>query len=257
MNPFPWTEYSNKLTEKILNPKNFGAFASDDGKPHGMRLVIGEEGSIASGNHIRFYLLVDEEDGVIADLKYQAFGDPALIGAAEFTVEILLRKNYDQARRVSAEMIDHRARDFAHIPAFPKELSPHLNLILSAIENGVEKCSDIPLSNPYESPPVPSNAMEMEEYPGWEILSPEEKLEVIRNVIQEEVQPYIALDAGGVQVLKLNQEKEVIIAYEGACTTCPSSVGATLQSIEQILKAKIHGSLTVTPDPSFLNLSPS
>lgn len=251
MKPYHWTDYSNKLTEKILHPKNYGVFTTEDGTSHGMRLVIGNE------ENLRFYLLVDEEDGIIADVKYQAFGDPALIGAAEFATEIILRKNYDQARRISADMIDHRARDFGHIPAFPEVNSPHLNLILSAIENAAEKCLDIPIADLYVSPPVPSGVLSQEEYPGWEIISEEEKLEVIKNVINEEIQPYIELDAGGVQVLRLLNQKEVIIAYEGACVTCPSSVGATLNSIEQILKSKIHPSITVTPDPSFLHLSSS
>ncbi len=249
MKPYHWTDYSNKLTEKILHPKNYGVFTEGDGVSHGMRLVIGEE------KNLRFYLLIDESDGIIADAKYQVFGDPALVGAAEFATEIILRKNYVQARSISADMIDHRARDFGHIPAFPEVNAPHLNLIVSVIENAAEKCMDIPILNSYVSSPISIEDLTQEEYPGWEIISEEEKLVVIRRVIAEEIQPYIELDDGGVQVLRLLNQKEVIIAYEGACVSCPASVGATLHSIEQMLKSKIHPSITVTPDPSFLHFS--
>ncbi len=42
-------------------------------------------------------------------------------------------------------------------------------------------------------------------------------------------------------------EKEVLISYEGSCTTCHSSTGSTLSAIQQILKSRVHPTLFVTP----------
>ena len=66
-------------------------------------------------------------------------------------------------------------------------------------------------------------------------------------MIKEEVKSLIALDAGGVGVLALN-DLEVKIAYEGACVTCPSATGATLSAIQEILRGQVHPGLEVKPD---------
>ena len=62
------------------------------------------------------------------------------------------------------------------------------------------------------------------------------------------MRPYIALDAGGVEVINLLEDKEVIIAYQGSCTSCYSAIGTTLSYIQQVLRAKVHPSLVVVPD---------
>ena len=216
-----------------------------------MRVVTGE----AHGEDARVILslVVDETDGVIADAKFQAFGPTALIGAADAACEVLLRKNYEQARRLSADFIDRKLRDFPHIEAFPSEVDAHLNLVLIAIEEAAEKCLDIPLQDPSITPPVPSKTVQEGGDPDWHLFSSEEKLEKIKEVIREEIQPYIELDAGGIEVSAFNQEKEVVIAYQGACQTCPSSTGATLDAIQHILRSRLSETLEVKPDLSLLS----
>ncbi len=98
--------------------------------------------------------------------------------------------------------------------------------------------------------PVPTGPGEIVEggYPGWEELPLKKKIAVIEEVLNQDVRPYIALDAGGVEVLNLLNDKEVVIAYQGACTSCYSSVGTTLSYIQQVLRNKVHPSLSVTPN---------
>ncbi|HSX04708.1 MAG TPA: NifU family protein, partial [Rhabdochlamydiaceae bacterium] len=78
-----------------------------------------------------------------------------------------------------------------------------------------------------------------------------QKLSVIKEVVAKEIQPYIELDAGGVEVLKI-ENNQVHIAYSGSCTSCYSATGATLEAIQQLLRAKVYPELTVIPDMSFL-----
>lgn len=68
------------------------------------------------------------------------------------------------------------------------------------------------------------------------------------------MRPYIALDAGGIEVINLIEDKQVIIAYQGSCTSCYSSIGTTLSYIQQTLRAKVHPDLVVIPDMDFQNL---
>lgn len=249
---FPWARYSKKLIHKIENPRHGGFFAQGEAKERGMRLVVGKGGELEDGNCVHLYLFIDESDGVIADAKFQVFGQSALIGAAEAACELLIRKNYDQARRLTTDLIDKQVRDKSETQAFPEETFAHLNLVLEAIEEASEQCFDIPFAEAYVPTPLESYGEAGVGYPGWKALSREQKIAVIEEVIAKEIRPYIELDAGGVQIVDLINDRELIIAYQGACTSCYSATGATLNAIQEILKAKVDSELVVIPDPSFL-----
>lgn len=234
-------QFSKKLREKIERFRFSGKFTAAEAKEKNMRLVVGQEGKV------KLYWLVDETDGVIADAKFAAFGPPALLAAAEIASEMAIRKNYDQASRLSADLIDQHVRDKKENPAFPKECHPLLNQVLSAIDDAVQQCTDIPYATTgYDTTPI-----EWDELPGgipeWETFSTEKKIYLIEEVIDKEIRPYIELDAGGVKVVDLKENGEVLISYQGACTTCHSSTGSTLSAIQQILKARLHPALTVVP----------
>lgn len=250
LEPFPWNRYSKKLHQKIENPHNGGIFYAPQAEARGMKLAVGSEGHVEDGNAVTFYWLVDLDDGVIVDAKFQVFGQSALIGAAEAACDLLIGKNYDQSKRINADLIDRSLRDRSDEPSFPRETYPHLNLVLGAIENAAEQCVGIPLASSYVAPPVPTGPGEVVEggYPGWESLTLKQKIAVIEEVLNQDVRPYIALDAGGVEVLNLLNDKEVIIAYQGSCTSCYSAIGTTLSYIQQVLRNKVHPSLIVTPD---------
>lgn len=249
---FPWARYSKKLNSKIEQPRCSGWFTKDEAEARLMRMVEGKEGKIADGNAISLFWLVDKDDGIIVDAKFQVYGQSALIGAAEAACELLVGKNYDQARRISADLIDKQVRDRSDTPAFPKETYPHLNLILEAIDKAAEQCTDIPFADSYVAPPVPTDMGEVIPggYPGWKELTLKKKIAVIEQVLDQDIRPYIALDAGGVSVLNLLNDKELVIAYQGSCTSCYSSIGTTLSYIQQVLRAKVSADLVVVPDLS-------
>lgn len=251
---FPWYRYSKKLAQKIDQPRNAGFFTKEESEARAMFLAEASEGSIAEGNCVRLYWLVDNDDGIIVDARFQAFGQSALLGAAEAACELLIGKNYDQAKRVNADLIDRQVRDKSDEPSFPREAYPHLNLVLGAIETAAEKCSAIPFASTYTAPPVPKGEVNERVdggYPGWADLPLKKKIAVIEEVLDRDVRPYIELDAGGVHVLNLLNDNEVIISYSGACTSCYSSIGTTLSYIQQTLRNKISPTLTVTPNINF------
>jgi len=206
-----------------------------------MRLVTGREGMLC------FYWLVDEADGIIADAKFQAFGPPALVAAAEIASELVLRKNYDQASRITADLLDQHVRDSKDVPAFPKEAFTYLNQVMSAIDRAVYQCLDIPFAADYDNTPIEYDFGEIPGgIPGWVDFTVEHKRKIIEEVVAKEIRPYVELDAGGVKIIDM-KGNEVMIAYEGSCTTCHSSTGSTLTAIQKILKARVHPALFVTP----------
>lgn len=237
-----WEKYSKKLREKLDRLRYVGYFTAAQAAEKHMRLVTGKAEGIC------LYWLVDEADGVIADAKFQVFGPTSLIAAAEVASELALRKTYDQASRISADLIDQHLRDRKETPAFPKESNVFLNQTLLAIDDAVRQCSDIPYAASYDVTPIERDFGEIPGgIPGWDAFPSEQKRKIIEEVLDKEIRPYIELDAGGVKILELKDDKEVLISYEGSCTTCHSSTGSTLSAIQQILKARVHPSLFVTP----------
>lgn len=248
---FPWSRYSKKLNAKIDRPRCSGFFTLAQSEERGMRLAIGQEGTIEEGNFVKLYWLVDPDDGIIVDARFQLYGQSALIGAAEIACELLIGKNYDQARRLSSDLMDKQVRDRSDLSSFPKETFPHLNLVLEAIDKAADQCMDIPLSIQYIAPPAPSDIGDVLEggYPGWDGLSQEKKLFLIEDTIARDIRPYIELDAGGVKIIEL-VGNELVIGYQGSCTSCFSATGTTLSYIQHVLRNKVHPSLHVTPDLS-------
>jgi NFU1 iron-sulfur cluster scaffold homolog, mitochondrial len=73
-------------------------------------------------------------------------------------------------------------------------------------------------------------------------LSPDDqqRLYMINGLLDEQIRPYLQGDGGDLHVLGLEANK-LIVHYQGACGSCPSSLSGTLVSIEQLLK-------TIEPD---------
>lgn len=247
-----WTKYSKKLSQKIENPRHIGFFSLEEAKERRMRLAVGKGGSVEKENAVHLYLLVDESDGIIADAKFQAFGSSALIGAAEAVCEFLMRKTYEQAMRLNADLIDKQVRDKTEIPSFPKEAFPYLNCIIDAVGKAAEHCLDIPFAEHDVPTPLDPQALGDSSYPNWEALNKDQKIAYIEQVIANDIRPYIELDAGGIQILDLIDDVQLSIAYQGACTSCYSATGTTLNAIQEILRAKVNPLLIVVPDSSFL-----
>ncbi len=250
----PWSRYSKKLNERILAPKYLGTFTFVEAAEKKVRFATGREGGLDEGNLIVFYWLIDPADGVILDVRFQAFGHTALLGAADAACELLMRKTYEQARFLSADDIDKALRDTPSKPAFPEETYSHVNLVLFAIEEAAMTCMDIPLEEGFPLSPFDAETLEATPHPNWENLSTEEKLTLIEELLDEFIRPYVAMDGGGVSVTAFNNDKEVVITYEGNCTSCFAATGSTLSSIQNILQAKLHPTITVTPDESVLTL---
>ncbi|MBM3198300.1 MAG: [Fe-S]-binding protein [Chlamydiae bacterium] len=244
-----WSQFTRALAEKIVHPRFAGVIQPEEALGKNMRFVTGEKKD-SLGAIVRFTLLVDEWDGGIADVRFQAFGPPALNGIAEAFCEILIRKNYDQAKRLDAEWIDKQLRDKKDKEALPQETHTFVNLVLDAVEDALQECEGISLPEEYIVTPVQA-VFEGGPYPGWDELSQSQQIAVLEQLLSSDIRPYIELDAGGIEIVSLTEGRELVIAYRGACITCPSSVGSTLQAVQQILTAKIHPEIRVVPDHSF------
>ncbi len=68
-------------------------------------------------------------------------------------------------------------------------------------------------------------------------VKPSPQLEVIREILDSTITPYIQSHGGAVELVAFDTETHrLTIAYEGACGTCPSSLGMTLGAIQNMLR---------------------
>jgi Fe-S cluster biogenesis protein NfuA len=62
------------------------------------------------------------------------------------------------------------------------------------------------------------------------------RLAVFNQVLDQEIRPYLQSDGGDLHVLSLSGNT-LVVHYQGACGTCPSSMSGTLRGIQNRLRA--------------------
>jgi NifU-like protein len=239
-----WERYSKKIKEKIQNPLFEGSLQKAG---EGMRLIDAFAGSFAFGAKLRLYLIIDETDGVIVDGAYEWFGPPLFGAICDVGCELLMRKTYLQASRLSGDLIENHAKESKEKAPFPSSAHPLINLFLLALDDIVQRCDDIPTSQ--EALTTPFSMQQGEEITkpdNWEELAKEEKIAFIDQLLTSEVRPYIELDEGGVTIIDL-EDNDLIISYQGACTSCYAATGSTLTAIQQIIQTKVDPNINVIP----------
>ena len=82
------------------------------------------------------------------------------------------------------------------------------------------------------------------------IMSDLEKYEAIEALFEKSISPALAADGGSVD-LDLVKGNEVIISFQGACGSCPSSAGGTLRGIERAIQQNVFPDAIVIPTNSY------
>lgn len=109
----------------------------------------------------------------------------------------------------------------AHWP----ELLRQLAVPIRDAESAQEKSKEL-VTQAYERPDgVPAASDEVED----------EKLAAIRQLLDEQVRPYLQGDGGDLHVLGL-EDNVLRVHYQGACGSCPSSISGTLAGIEGLVR---------------------
>ena len=80
-------QYSDKVMEHFMNPRNVGEIPDADG--------IGNVGNPVCGDIMRMYIKV--KDGVITDVKFKTFGCGAAIATSSMATELIKGKTIEEA----------------------------------------------------------------------------------------------------------------------------------------------------------------
>ncbi len=88
--------YTDKVRDHFINPRNVGEMPD--------ATVVGEVGSLASGQALKLYLKLDEGEKIVA-ASFKVFGSPGAIASSSALTEMLVGKHIDEAARITAEEI--------------------------------------------------------------------------------------------------------------------------------------------------------
>ncbi|MDR2800719.1 MAG: Fe-S cluster assembly protein NifU, partial [Desulfovibrio sp.] len=88
-------EYTDKVREHFLNPRNSGALENAD--------AVAEVGSLACGDAMKLYIKV--KDGVITDASFQTFGCASAIASSSALTEMVKGKTLDEAMGITNKEI--------------------------------------------------------------------------------------------------------------------------------------------------------
>jgi NifU-like protein len=89
-------EYTDKVKDHFLNPRNVGVIDGADG--------VGEVGSLACGDALTFYFKLDE-NGKIADAKFQTFGCASAIASSSALTEMVKGLTLEEAKKITNDDI--------------------------------------------------------------------------------------------------------------------------------------------------------
>ncbi len=89
-------EYTDKVKDHFLNPRNVGVIENPDG--------VGEVGSLACGDALTLYFKLDEK-GKINDAKFQTFGCASAIASSSALTEMIKGLTLDEVSKITNEDI--------------------------------------------------------------------------------------------------------------------------------------------------------
>ena len=116
-----WEQYSNKVIERMNNPKFLGEFSEEDAKKRGAKLVVADFGSEACGDSVRLYWLVDPKTDKIIDARFKSFGCGTAIASSDMMTELTIGKSVDEAMKITNLDVEKALRDEPNKPAFPPQ----------------------------------------------------------------------------------------------------------------------------------------
>ena len=116
-----WEQYSQKVTDRMNNPRNFGELSEADAEELGGRLVIANEGAESCGDTVRLYWIVDEKTHVIKKSTFKSFGCGTAIASTDMMADMCIGKTVDEAAKITNLDVERALRDDEDVAAVPPQ----------------------------------------------------------------------------------------------------------------------------------------
>jgi len=88
-------EYSQKVMDHFMNPRNIGEIPDADG--------VGQVGNPVCGDIMKMYLKI--ENNVITDVKFKTFGCGAAVATSSMATELIKGKTVEEALEITNKAV--------------------------------------------------------------------------------------------------------------------------------------------------------
>lgn len=212
---------SPAVAARLAHLRQQGAISADEAAARGGRLVATEHGGTSAADHVALALLVSPQDLVLdAKVATQAQGD--LLAAYDVMAELCLGRRLAELGQITPRQVDAHLRAGGDAPAIPLTLEADQPFYV--LRKAAERAQGAA-----PAAPVPASA----DLP-FAQAGLFEKVRRIEAVLDAYVRPALASDGGGLDLVDLRGDA-LQVMYHGACGSCSSSVGGTLQFIQDSL----------------------
>jgi len=274
-------EYTDKVRDHFLNPRNAGEIENPDG--------LGEVGNITCGDALRLTFKLDKE-GKIADAKFKTFGCGSAIASASALTELIKGKTLGEAAKISnadiATYLDGLPREKMHCSVMGQEA---LEAAIEYYKSGGEKtappakegtvvCTCFNVTDKEIERAIRENHLKtIEDVTNFtkagggcggcheqlqEMLdringasaasAPKiaprlttlQKIDRIREIISSDIRPILAADGGDCELVDVDGA-EVTIRFKGHCNGCAFSNNTLVSVVEKKLREKVADKLKV------------
>jgi NifU-like protein len=269
-------EYTDKVIDSFLHPKNVGEVENPDG--------IGEVGSLACGDALKLTFKLDEQER-IADVNFKTFGCASAIATSSALTEMIKGMTLEEAQRVTNEDI------VRYLGGLPKEKMHCSVMGRDALEKAIayyrgepEKkvegeivCECFGVTDlEIERVVRESNLSTVEDVTDYtkagggcescheriqeiidevsgkpHIVRPKpvrltniQKIKLIEETLEREIKPSLKQDGGDIELIDVDGNR-VIVKMRGTCATCVASEVTLKHYVESKLRELVTPELVV------------
>ena len=269
-------EYTDKVKDHFLNPRNAGVMDDADG--------VGEVGSIACGDALTFYFKLDE-NGKIKDATFQTFGCASAIASSSALTEIVKGLTLEEAKNITnddiAEYLGGLPKEKMHCSvmgreALEKAIACHLNEPEKEVDGQIVcECFGV-TDNEIERVVTENKLKTIEDVTAYvkagggcenchdsiqEIidkvhgierlprklplkLNTLQKIKLIEESLEKEINPTLKKDAGYLELLDVDGNR-VLVKFRGTCASCSKSDFTLKHYVESRLRELVSPDLVV------------
>lgn len=273
-------EYTDKVKEHFLNPRNVGEIKDADG--------VGEVGSLACGDALKLFIKLDDSKEKIIDAKFQTFGCASAIASSSALTEMVKGLRLDEAEKITnediADFLGNLPKEKMHCSVMGREaleaaIANFRGVALPMAEGEVVcECfgvTDLEIKRAIEE----SGLRTVEEVTNFtkagggcgkcedriqELLDgvrdsgkPQpipmtgpkrmtniQKIKKIEEVFDREVRPTLKKDGGDIELIDVDGDF-VIVSLRGACVSCAKSQTTLKEYVEKKLREQVLETLVV------------